>query len=633
MHAWRIAIRVSALLISSAIASRLPAQSPTTSTHPGQEVYARACGACHDNPQATRAPALETLRVFNRMHVEYAITIGYMKTQAKDLTPKERTQLLDWLTPKRADADVWMRNARCDGKRAYIDPSITASVATFGLDVGNLRYQSAAQTGLAAADFPTLELAWAFAFPQTPTMRSQPVVAGTTIFVASTDAGRLYALDTQTGCLKWHHESQASLRSSLSYGHIAANKPVIVAGDAVGAVVAIDAKTGGRIWRSDVRLHESNRITGTPVIHGQRVFVPLSSAEISYARDDSYECCHAHGAVVALDLRTGKQLWIAHTMPAATKQKRSRAGTQLWGPSGAPIWSTPAIDVKRNVLYVGTGENNSLPATDTSDAIVAFDLDSGERKWVFQATKRDVWNYACRNGANCDFGDQADIRDHDFGGSVMIAKRKNGRDLLVVGQKSGVVWALDPDEKGALVWSAKVGHGGANGGIHWGTASDGIRVFVPLNDPRGADSELPLAGPGIHALDLETGKFLWSRKAEADCGGDRRQRFSACDTRLGYSPAPLVVDRAVVQGSVDGILRAFDAATGKTLWAYDTMRKFEAVNRIAGNGGSLDSAPYVAANGTLFVVSGYARFGEAPGNVLLAFRPTKQTTNRPSPAP
>ena len=205
---------------------------------------------------------------------------------------------------------------------------------------------------------------------------------------------------------------------------------------------------------------------------------------------------------------------------------------------------------------------------------------------------------------------------------VMIVPRDDGRDLLVVGQKSGTVWALDPDNGGALVWSRKISRGGANGGIHWGTATDGTRVFAPLND-RSATPEFPLGGPGLHALDLQTGKIEWSRKAEPDCSGDRKQRFPACETRLGYSPAPLVIDGAVLQGSVDGILRVFDAKTGATLWSYDTIRSYETVNGVAGNGGSLDSAPYVAANGTLFVVSGYSRFGEAPGNVLLAFRPKR----------
>jgi polyvinyl alcohol dehydrogenase (cytochrome) len=632
MQALRIAAVATVFLSGALLLGNAHAQSATTTkstvtpeqdaTHPGRAVYERACGACHNNPEASRAPALATLRTFNRATVDYAINVGYMKMQAKDLKSDERAQLLDWLSFTQADSNAWIAGAKCTMKVGAIDASAKPIAATFGLGLRNLRQQTAEQSGLKTADFAKLELAWAFAFPQTPTMRSQPVVVGNTVYAASTDAGRVVALDSQSGCLKWHYQSTVPLRSSLTYGAISKGQPVIVVGDTLGAVVAIDALTGAQLWRSDVRLHEANRITGAPMIYKGRVYAPLSGVEISHTRLDTYECCRAQGAVIALDLKTGKKLWVGRTMAEATKQKINRAGAQLWGPSGAPIWSTPAIDEKRNVLYVGTGENNSLPATDTSDSIIAFDLDTGARKWVFQATKKDIWNYACRNGANCDFGDAAVIVDHDFGGSVMMTKRKDGRDLLVVGQKSGTVWALDPDNNGAVVWSQKVGQGGANGGIHWGTATDGVRVYASMND-RASAPELPYSGPGLSALDLETGKVLWNRKAEGDCSGDRKQRFAACDTRLGYSPAPIVVDGAVVQGSVDGILRVFDGVTGKSLWSYDTMRKFNTVNGVPGNGGAIDSSPYVAANGTLFVNSGYARFGEAPGNVLLAFRPKR----------
>ena len=614
------------LLIGAVVTAEAPAQAATPAedaAHPGRAVYERACGACHNNPEATRALPLASLRILNRPTVSYAITDGYMRMQAQHLKPEERTQLLDWLELGQEDPGAWVARAKCSAGAARIDPSATPIATAFGLDADNSRRLSAAQAGLRTADFAKLELAWAVAFPQTPTMRSQPVVAGNTVFIAATDAGRLFALDTKSGCVKWQFEHSLPLRSSLSYGQIAKGKPVVVAGDTVGAVIALDALTGKQLWRSDLRLHESHRITGTPVIHAGRVYAPLSSVEISYASLGTYECCKSHGAVIALDLKTGRKLWTGRTMPEATKRKLNRENAQLWGPSGAPIWSTPAIDEKRNLLYVGTGENYSLPATDTSDAIIAFDLNTGERKWVFQATANDVWNYACRSGANCDFGDQSIRVDHDFGGSVMITRRRDGRDLLVAGQKSGVVWALDPDDNGKLVWSRKVARGGANGGIHWGTATDGTRVFAPSNDRGGPTAEEPLAGAGLHALDIDTGNVLWSHKAQGDCSGDRKQRFPPCDTRLGYSPAPLVVDGAVIQGSVDGILRVFDAATGATLWSYDTLRKFDTVNGVAGNGGSIDSSPYVAANGTLFVISGYGRFAQAPGNVLLAFRPRR----------
>ena len=590
--------------------------------HPGKTVYENNCAACHSHDGNERAPAFESLQKYRRTTVEYAINVGYMKLQAQHLSAEQRTQLLDWLSQGQEDNDAWLEAAMCRGSAANIAAQAPVKVSTWGLGPRNLRHVSAQASGLKTSDFSRLELAWAFALPQTPSMRSQPVIIGDTIFVVSSDSGRLYAVDTASGCLKWRYEAEYPLRSSLSVGYLHDDQPLLLMGDVVANVHAVSALTGKQVWRTDISFHQGHRITGATVVHDGKVFAPLSGVEINYAQDDNYSCCTLQGAVIALDLANGKKLWTGRTMPPATKQGKNRAGAQSWGPSGAPIWTTPAIDAKRNVLYVGTGENNSLPVTGTSDAILAFDLDTGKRLWSFQATRKDAWNYACRNGANCDWKGEAIIVDHDFGGSVMITEDENGRELLVAGQKSGVVWALDPDRSGELVWSTKIGSGGFTGGIHWGTATDGKRVFVPIND-RAPSEQRPEGKPGLFALDLTTGEMLWEHDAQSDCSGDRRQRFTDCETRLGYSPAPIVVDGAVVQGAVDGILRVFDAATGEIIWQYDTLRDFTTVNGIPGNGGSIDSSPYVAANGTLFVVSGYARFGETPGNVLLAFRPKR----------
>jgi hypothetical protein len=100
-------------------------------------------------------------------------------------------------------------------------------------------------------------------------------------------------------------------------------------------------------------------------------------------------------------------------------------------------------------------------------------------------------------------------------------------------------------------------------------------------------------------------------------------RPAATRCRIGMSAAPLLVDGALVTGNIQGMLRIFDAATGDILFEYMTNRPYDTVNHVDGHGGGLDSAPYIAGNGTLFVQSGYARFGEPPGNVLLAFRPKK----------
>jgi polyvinyl alcohol dehydrogenase (cytochrome) len=357
------------------------------------------------------------------------------------------------------------------------------------------------------------------------------------------------------------------------------------------------------------------------------------------------------------------------------------------------VWSTPVIDPKRNQLYAGTGESLSWPATNTSDAIIAYDLATGEKRWVFQAARNDIWNSACgRRGANCDWPGEYWSPDFDFGATSMLIKRKDGSELVIAGQKSGVVWALDPDT-GKLVWSNRIGRGSAMGGIHWGMAFDGERIFAPLNDSAGSPDN-PNWGPGIHALNAMTGEIEWSYKTNArDCGQDipaaaasrpapewritpveapllppprpaatpppRRplavaaatppasatstvtpivQRASATEgaaparlaaprarCRLGMSSAPLLVDDAVVTGTPQGMLRIFDNATGEVLFEYMTNRTYEnTVSGVPGQGGALDSAPYVAGDGTLFVQSGYARFGEPPGNVLIAFRPKKE---------
>jgi polyvinyl alcohol dehydrogenase (cytochrome) len=596
---------------------------PDDANHPGKAVYDKTCASCHDHPEATRAPSRESVRTMRRTSIAYHITVGYMRTQAKNLDATQRKDLLDWLTLGQPDNSGWLQRAQCKGAAAKIDASAKPAIATWGIDGHNSRALTAAQTGLGKQDFAKLQLAWAVGLPQTPTMRSQPVVAGDTLFIVASDAGRMYAFDARTGCAKWQYEDPAPLRSSISYGELAPGRPVIVAGDANGFVLAIDARNGKPVWRADARLVEANRITGTPVIYKGRVYAPLSATEINHAVDETYECCKAQGAVVAFDLKTGKKLWVGRTMAPATRTQKSRVGTQMWGPSGAPIWSTPAIDEKRGLIYVGTGEQNSIPFVDTTDAIVAFDLATGERRWAFQATARDLWHYACPKGPNC-FGAETGITvDHDFGGSVVIAKRADGRDILLAGQKSGAVWALDPDNAGKLIWTTRFSKGSANGGIHWGVAIDGHRVFAALNDNAPVSADYPLSGVALHALDIDTGKVLWTAKGEGDCSGDRKARYAACQTRYGFSPAPLVVDGAVLQGSVDGILRVYDGANGAELWRYDTMRPFDTVNGVAAHGGAIDSSPYIAANGMLFVVSGYGRFGEAPGNVLLAFKPRR----------
>jgi polyvinyl alcohol dehydrogenase (cytochrome) len=324
--------------------------------------------------------------------------------------------------------------------------------------------------------------------------------------------------------------------------------------------------------------------------------------------------------VTALDAETGRRLWAYVTMPVAEYTGAvSSAGVRLRGPSGAPIWSTPTIDAARGRVYVTTGENTSLPATGTSDAIISLDLETGEALWVFQATTNDVWNMACgaRSGPNCPSATESILRDWDFGGSAILVRLDDGGELLLAGQKSGHLWALNPED-GAVVWERRVGEGGALGGNHWGIAVDGERVFLPISDPGGGPNRMP----GMYAFDIGSGQPIWEHRLAPDCPPERAERAPGCQARFGLSATPLVIDGAVVSAGIDGRIHIFDGATGDLVFRYDTARPFETINGVEGHGGSVDALSISAGAGMIFVGSGYGSFSQPPGNVLLAFRPT-----------
>ncbi len=692
----RLAATAAAALLlagfAAAIAQAQPpaapkAAAPAASSADGEAVFKTWCASCHDSA-SSGAPATESLRGLSRANIRYALTLGYMMQQARSVPPADLEKLINWLPNTVDDGGAWVQKAMCPAARRTVDlsPSAKRVATSFGLGEVNNRSLTAAQAGLSKADMANLEVAWVIAFPQNVNMRSQPIVVGTTVFIAATDSGHLYALDTRTGCVKWDYASDMTLRSSLSFADARGGKPaMIVLGDAAGRIHAVDARNGHKVWVTDAKLTSLNRITGAPVIHEGKVFAPLSAIEVNFASPDSYECCKGQGAVVALDLATGRRLWVGRTMPEATPQQKGRTGTQQYGPSGAIIWSTPVIDAKRNQLYVGTGENNSWPATDTSDSIIAYDMTTGARKWVFQATRSDIWNYACggARGANCDYPGEYQSPDFDFGATSMLVHTAGGKDLVIGPQKSGALWALNPDN-GALVWSNKIGRGSAGGGMRWGIAFDGTRIFAPLNDGQGTGGS-PNWGPGIHAVNADTGEIEWTYKPNArDCGqaapvaaatrpppeqrmlhidapmmppprapaatpapapaparagaaapvagrggAGRGAAPAAAPCRIGMSPAPMLIDNAVVTGTNGGMLRIFDNVTGAVLFEYQTNKAWpDTVNGVPGKGGGLDSAPFAAGDGALFVESGYARFSEPPGDVLIAFRPKGKPAGR-----
>lgn len=594
----------------------------------GKVLYDQYCAACHNNPADTRAVSLENLKTMSAQSIRFALTEGVMQAQGSMVPADKLNILIDYLAAPTEEGD-WVANMMCPANAREVNLDQPVALSSYGVDLVNTRYLDAKQAGLTSKDLENLELAWAIGFPGVNLLRGTAPIVGSTMFYGAGTTNKVLALDTQTACVKWVYDAGAPISNSLTYGELGeGGRKAVIFAVGRGYIHAVDAKTGEKIWESYAAHQPRAGITGAPVLYKDRVIVPISNSGVGTGANPRYECCDEHGAVVALDAKTGEKLWTYHTMEEARYTGEVNSlGVKLRGPSGAPIWSTPSIDVKRGLVYATTGQNTSLPATDTSNAILAIDLASGEQKWGFQALANDVWHMGCRvpwekSSPNCPSPEQSVLKDFDFGSAAVLTRTKDGRDILIAGQKSGDVWAINPDN-GELIWNRRLSQGSVLGGNHWGIAVDGKRVYVPINDPKVAVEDGWEQTPGMNALDITTGELLWHTPADADCSDGRQERYRFCASRYGLSATPLAIDGSVIAASIDGRLFIYDGESGKIVWQYDTLRDFDTLNGVEGKGGSIDSHSIFAGNGMVFVSSGYNRFSQPPGNVLLAFRPKK----------
>ena len=593
------------------------------SAQDGPALYKKSCAVCHD-AGVERAPSRETLHAMTPRQVLAAMESGAMISMAASLTEAERRAIAEFVTAKSLGQDSEMapsKQAMCGAASGdFRDPLAEPHWLGWGNEPANTRFQDAPAAGLAPGQVPRLKLKWAFGFPGDVSLNSQPSIAGGRVYVGSQGA-KVYSLSAATGCIHWWFATAAPVRSAVSVGRIETESgPRFAAffGDSIAVVYAVDASTGALLWKTKVEDHLAARITGSPAFYHGRLYVPVASIEEGSAIQAKYECCRFRGSVVALDGATGKQIWKSYTIAEpARPTKNNTSGTQLWGPSGAPIWTAPTIDTKRNVLYVTTGDNYSDPPTATSDAFLAMDLDTGKIVWSRQTTSNDAYTVACRlpDTTNCP---DSNGPDFDFGSSPILVTLPNGRRALIAGQKSGVVHAIDPDRDGQILWQTRIGKGGIHGGIQWGSAADQSTVYVALSDagiitiPSTVATEAnPQAGGGMFALSLEKGERIWSSPPPV-CG--ERKRCSPAQ-----SAAVSAIPGVAFSGSVDGHLRAYSAKNGAIIWDYDTAREFTTVNGVSGRGGSMDGPGPAIGGGMIFVNSGYAIWGGMPGNVLLAF--------------
>ena len=617
-------VQAALLLVFAAAAAA--AQDKNDAKQAGDALYGKHCASCHDTGIA-HAPSRAALNHMSAENIRAALTTGSMSKQGADLSAAELDTVIRFLADLTAVSSQPPEQKACPAESApFADTQ--AHWNGWGADLAQHRFQPAEMARLSASDVSKLKLKWAFGFPGVSQANAQPAVVGGRLFVGS--AGKkVYSLGAADGCLHWEFVPDFPVRTAISVGGGGQNWFVYF-GDQHANAYALDALTGKLIWKTHIEDHPGAIITGAPALAGGKLYVPASSFEEVMGADPSYECCKFRGSISALDATTGKVLWKSYTVPEEPKPvRKNKQGVQLWGPSGAAVWSSPTVDLKNHVVYVTTGDNYSDPPASTSDAFLAFDSETGKLLWSRQMTAGDAYTVDC--GApvsmrgNCA---EANGPDFDFGSSAILVNLSNGHRALIAGQKSGMVHAIDPDRMGEILWQRRVGHGGSLGGVQWGSAVDAKNVYVAVSDVKvepataetpGVQKSVfgmpfhldPKAGGGLFALKLETGEIVWQTP------------HPGCGDKLGCSPAQsaavTVIPGVVFSGGLDGHLRAYSAEDGRILWDVDTETDYTTINGVKANGGSLDGPGAVVVGGILYVNSGYAFVGGAPGNVLLAF--------------
>jgi polyvinyl alcohol dehydrogenase (cytochrome) len=574
-------------------------------TPDGAAIFHQKCAMCHDNPSG-RIPSHEMLSSLPPDTIIFDLTFGVMQPQGLGLSADEIAAVATFLTGK----------SSAPGAPPQPDVNLCAAPASpirlegslwngWGHDVENSRFQP--EPGISAADVSKLSVKWTFAYPG-PLVGTQPAVVGDRLFIGTSN-GWIYALNAKTGCTYWTFHAGSDIRASLSvgpFGNPSENGFAVYFADLMQAsAFAVDAATGKLLWKTKVDDHPLARITGSPVLYDNRLYVPVSSQEEGFGAVATYACCTFRGSVVALDASTGKILWKTYPIEEAPEPfKKTSAGVQMYGPAGAAIWSAPTVDAKRKLIYVGTGDSFTDVPTSATDSIVAMDIDTGKIKWVMQATAHDNYLFGCNVPGQGICPDPVGP-DYDFGASPILRTLPGGKQIILAAQKSGMVYGLDPDDRGKLLWKIQVGPGSMGGGTQYGFAATDSTAYVPIGNR--SDSSLS-------ALEIADGTMIWHKPAPAGQCSWGQKGCSGVE-----SAAVTAIPGVVFSGSTDGHLRAYSATDGSVLWNFDTGKQYDAVNGVVAHGGSLGNEGPVAAASILYVVSGEGRFTGRRGNALIAF--------------
>jgi polyvinyl alcohol dehydrogenase (cytochrome) len=581
----------------------------------GEAVYLEYCAACHDHP-GPRVPPRSALQELSAARILHTLDFGVMMSIAYPLQRTEREAVAKFLG-KPGNETGPPPSAFCSNRSFSWVGDSAAGWPGWSTTSSNDRFQSAERAGLSVPQVRNLKLKWAFGFAGDITAFAAPTIQNGVLFTGSA-AGVVHAMNARSGCLYWTFQADGPVRAATLIAKNGVGYSILF-GDLTGWFYSLDAFTGRLLWKHRIDAHEATRLTASAVAQDGIVYVPAASWEETRSANPKYSCCTFRGSVTALRIRDGSEVWKAYTIEPPKQTGVNRDGVPQFGPSGAGSWSAPTSDAKRGVLYLTTTDNYSNPATKTSDAVLALSLKTGEILWSQQMTSEDVYSWGA-----CPDDKSSCGPDFDFGSSAILVHPR-GRDLLIAGQKSGIVYALDPDEKGKILWQVRVGTGGTTGGVQWGMASDENNVYAAVSDivhlpdslardhaSLGGANFDPVRGGGLTALRLTDGSKAWFAPS-----------YPCVPPRPGCSPAQSAavtgIPGAIFSGAMDGHLRAFSTGDGQLLWDFDTVREYPAVNGIKAKGGSLDGAGPIVVDGMVYVNSGYPRFGGNAGNVLLAF--------------
>ena len=584
---------------------------------PGKPLYIEHCAGCHE-AQVYKAPHTTWLELMSPQVLYRSITEGIMQSQAAHLSDGDKQHIVEYITQMRlGDPDAGPEVAWCDASASIFTSLDESQLTGWGHDTR--RYVSSEAAGFDRSQIGDLELKWSFGFPASTRARSQPTIAMGAVFVGSQD-GTVYAFDLETGCVRWTYAARAEVRTGITLGKRGPDGAATAYfGDIIANLYAVDATTGELVWQTSPDEHHSATLTGTPAYAAGKLYIPVSSLEVVTAANPEYACCTFRGHVMAVDAADGSVIWDSYAIPDPPASVGTTSlGTDMLGPSGAPVWTSPTVDVAKNLLIFGTGENYSSPADTNSDAVIAVALDTGERLWSRQTFPGDAWNVACMMADNPKWPEE-DGPDYDQASSPLLVDIGEGKTLVVAGQKDGRVFALDWETGQNKLWEVKLGRGSIQGGVHFGMAADGTTVYVPINDMNdtrnGEWLDPELARPGVSAVDAVTGEVLWSHVQENVCGEGR----PFCDP--GVSAAITATDGAVIAGHLDGIIRIYDRDSGEIIWSYNTTTPVTGTNGVIARGGGMSGSGPALGAGHMVINSGYGLYNHEAGNALLVFAP------------